>query len=119
MVNAKLELFKKRAEILKALAHTSRLMMVEELSRGERCVCELTELVGADMSTVSKHLSILRNAGIVDSDRRGVKVLYRLRVPCVLNFFECVEAVREENERRPMTPTRQRRRYFFDLYLAM
>ena len=93
-------LFEQRASILKALAHPSRLMMVDELSQGERCVCELTELVGADMSTVSKHLSVLRDAGIVDYEKRGVKVFYRLRVPCVLNFFTCVEAVRKENERR-------------------
>ena len=92
--------FEERAGILKALAHPSRLIMVDELSRGERCVCELTERVGADMSTVSKHLALLRDAGIVDCEKRGVKVFYRLRVPCVLNFFSCVEAVREENERR-------------------
>ena len=94
------DVFVERAEILKALAHPSRLMMVGELSRGERCVCELTKLVEADMSTVSKHLSLLRDAGIVDSRKQGVKVFYRLRVPCVLNFFTCVEAVREENARR-------------------
>lgn len=93
-------LFEERAGILKAMAHPSRLMMVDELSRGERCVCELTRLVGADISTVSKHLSLLKDAGIVDCDKRGLKVFYRLRVPCVLNFFSCIEAVREEKERR-------------------
>jgi len=92
--------FEERAGILKALAHPSRLIMVDELSRGERCVCELTERVRADMSTVSKHLSLLKDAGVVDCEKRGVKVFYRLRVPCVLNFFSCIEAVREENERR-------------------
>jgi ArsR family transcriptional regulator len=74
-------------------------MMVDELSRGERCVCELTDLVGADISTVSKHLSLMKDAGIVDCERQGVKVFYRLRVPCVLNFFTCIEAVCEENAR--------------------
>ncbi|NLW49643.1 MAG: winged helix-turn-helix transcriptional regulator [Candidatus Brocadiaceae bacterium] len=91
--------FTERAAILKALAHPSRLMMVDELSRGERCVCELTDLVGADISTVSKHLSLLKDAGIVDCSRDGVKVFYRLRVPCVINFFACIEAVCEENAR--------------------
>ncbi len=95
--------FEERAAILKALAHPSRLMMVEELSRGERCVCELTDLVGADISTVSKHLSVLKDAGIVDCERAGLKVFYRLRVPCILNFFACVEAVRHENQRRAVT----------------
>jgi DNA-binding transcriptional ArsR family regulator len=88
-----------RARIIKALGHPSRLIMVDELSRGERCVCELRELVGADLSTVSKHLSVLKNAGIVEDDKRGVQVFYRLKVPCVLNFFSCVEAVLENQAR--------------------
>ncbi|MBU4193351.1 MAG: metalloregulator ArsR/SmtB family transcription factor [Pseudodesulfovibrio sp.] len=78
---------------MKALGHPSRLMIVDELSRGERCVCDLTALVGHDMSTVSKHLSVLREAGIVVDDKRGLQVFYRLKVPCVLNFFKCVDAV--------------------------
>lgn len=85
--------FDARAQILKALAHASRLLIIEELSRGERCVCDLRELVGHDMSTVSKHLSILKNAGIVEDDKRGKQVYYRLKVPCVLNFFHCLESV--------------------------
>lgn len=94
--------FEARARIIKALGHASRLMMVEELSRGERCVCELRDLVGADLSTVSKHLSVLKNAGIVEDDKRGVQVFYRLKVPCVLNFFSCVEAVLENQAREAM-----------------
>ena len=82
-----------RAHIIKALAHPTRLFLVEELARAERCVCELTELVGDDISTISKHLTVLRNAGIVDSDKRGQQVWYRLRVPCILKFFGCVEEV--------------------------
>ena len=91
--------FEARARIIKALGHPSRLAMVDELSRGERCVCELREFVGADLSTVSKHLSVLKNAGIVEDDKRGVQVFYRLKVPCVLNFFGCVEAVLENQAR--------------------
>jgi len=92
-----------RAKVMKALAHPSRLFIVDELSRGERCVCELTEMIGADVSTVSKHLAVLREAGLVLDDRRGVQVFYRLRVPCILNFFGCVEAVLEETSRQPIT----------------
>ena len=91
--------YERRANIMKALGHPSRLMMVDELSQGERCVCELTEMVGADISTVSKHLSVLREAGIVDSRKDGVQVYYRLKVPCVLNMFQCVEAVLREEDR--------------------
>ena len=88
-----------RARVMKALAHPTRLFIVDELSRGERCVCDLTEMVGADVSTVSKHLAVLKAAGVVIDDRRGQQVFYRLRVPCILNFFGCVEAVLEEAAR--------------------
>jgi len=89
------ERYKTRAAIIKAMGHPTRLFIVEELSRGERCVCELTEMIGADISTISKHLSVLKNAGIVHDDKRGAQVFYTLRVPCVLNFFSCVESIME------------------------
>jgi ArsR family transcriptional regulator len=85
--------FEARATIIKAMAHPTRLFIVDELSRKERCVCELTEMIGADTSTVSKHLSILRGAGIVQNEKRGSQIFYRLRMPCILNFFDCVETV--------------------------
>ena len=91
----KRKLYEARARVIKAMAHPTRLFIVEELSKGERCVCDLTEMVGADVSTVSKHLSLLRSAGIVEDDKRGTQVFYSLKVPCVLNFFTCVESVLE------------------------
>ena len=93
-------LFEARAVIVKALAHPTRLFIVNELSKGERCVCELREEIGADLSTVSKHLSVLKGAGIVEDDKRGLQVFYRLRCPCILTFFSCVENVLQENARR-------------------
>ena len=88
--------FKVQAAVLKALAHPTRLFIVDELSKRERCVCELTEMVGSEMSMVSKHLTLLKHAGIVEDDKRGVQVFYRLRTPCVMNFFHCVTAVRKD-----------------------
>ena len=86
--------YEARAAIVKALAHPARLMIVDELNdHRQRCVCELTELVGTDLSTVSRHLAVLRNAGIVESEKRGTSVYYRLRVKCIRKFFECVESV--------------------------
>jgi len=85
--------FSDRANIIKALAHPVRLFFVEELSDQERCVCELTAMVGLDISTVSKHLSVLKNAGLVRDDKRGNQVFYRLHTPCILNFLSCIEAV--------------------------
>lgn len=90
------------AEIIKALAHPSRLFIVDELSRGERCVCELTEMIGADMSTVSKHLAILKNVGIVQDEKRGTQVYYSLKCPCVLDFITCVNEVLKSNVARQL-----------------
>ncbi len=84
-----------RARVLKAMAHPTRLFIIEELAKSERCVCDLTAMVGADISTVSKHLSVLKQAGLVRDDKRGNQVFYDLRVPCILNFFGCVESVLE------------------------
>jgi len=89
-----------RAGVIKAMAHPSRLMIIDALSEGERCVCELQELVGSDLSTVSKHLSVLRNSGIVAGRKEGLQVFYRLRVPCILNFFGCVDAVIQDDAKR-------------------
>lgn len=81
----------RRAAVLKALAHPSRLMLLEELSRGERCVCDLHDLAGGDFSTVSKHLAQLRQAGLLDMEKRGLKVFYRLKSRCVLRLLECAD----------------------------
>ncbi len=88
-----------RAQVLKAMAHPTRLFIIEELEKEERCVCDLTAMIGADISTVSKHLSVLKQAGVVLDDKRGNQVFYRLRVPCILNFFGCVESVLESQAR--------------------
>ncbi|MBN1293954.1 MAG: winged helix-turn-helix transcriptional regulator [Candidatus Latescibacteria bacterium] len=95
--------FEARALILKAMAHPTRLFIIDELSRNERCVCELTKLIGADVSTVSKHLSILKNAGIVRTEKRGSKIFYILKTPCILNFFSCVEGVLQSNAREQLS----------------
>ncbi len=82
-----------RARVIKAMAHPSRLLIIEELATRERCVRELTEMIGSDVSTVSKHLSLLREAGIVEDEKRGLQVYYSLKMPCILNFFGCIESV--------------------------
>ena len=81
------------AEVLKAITHPARLIIIEELSQKERCVSELTEIIGLDTSTVSKHLALMKNAGIVANDRIGNQVFYNLRVPCILQFIGCIESV--------------------------
>jgi ArsR family transcriptional regulator len=89
--------YETRANIIKAIAHPSRLFIVEKLAEESRCVCELTEMIGADPSTVSKHLAILRNAGIISDQKKGTSVYYRLETPCILKFIGCIEGVIEQN----------------------
>lgn len=94
--------FEARARILRAIAHPTRLFIVHELSQTQKCVCELTQMVGADISTVSKHLAVLRSAGIVQDEKRGSQVFYKLKMPCVLNFLSCVESVIESSAREQL-----------------
>lgn len=82
-----------QAQVFKALGHPARLQMVMAVTDGEQCVCELTELVGLDMSTISKHLSVLTAAGVLVSEKRANKVFYRLRTPCVTKVFACLREV--------------------------
>ncbi len=88
-----------RARVFKALAHPTRLWIAERLAVEECCVNSLVEPLGADFSTVSKHLSVLKEAGLVIDEKRGKQVFYRLRVPCILNFMNCVEDVLENRIR--------------------
>ncbi len=88
--------YEARANVLKALAHPTRLFLVEELAGKPCCVNELTEMIGADISTVSKHLSILKNSGLIADQKHGKQVFYSLRMRCALNFLDCVEAVLKE-----------------------
>ncbi len=92
-------MYEAKARVLKALAHPTRLWMTERLADGEHCVCEFADAVDVDFSTVSKHLAVLKQAGIVEDEKRGKRVFYRLKVPCVLAFMNCIEAVLENNAR--------------------
>lgn len=86
MLNAK-------ANIFKALGHPTRLRIAEQLQDGEKCVCEFVDEIGTDFSTVSKHLSVLKQAGIIESEKRGKQVFYRLKFPCIMDISSCVAGV--------------------------
>jgi DNA-binding transcriptional ArsR family regulator len=86
----------RQARVLKTLANESRLKIVDRLSTGECSVGELTELIGLDRSTVSKHLALLRSHGIVLDRREGNVVFYKLMTPCVMSFFSCATKVLKE-----------------------
>ncbi len=84
---------KARARVMKALAGPVRLKIVDELSRGERCICELQRMFPMNKSTLSRHVAELKNVGIVGERREGVRCYLRLQTPRILNVFDCAMAV--------------------------
>lgn len=89
-----------RAKIIKSMSHPVRLMIIDCLKKKERSFSELFDLFQLDKSTVSKHLLVLKEAGIVSSRKDGVEMIYKLEVPCILDFFTCVTAVIESNVKK-------------------
>jgi len=90
------------AAVFKALAHPARLFMVEQIAEGEKCVCELVGMLGLDTSTVSKHLTVLRNAGVLADEKRGNMVFFKVRMECVTGFFSCVRKALETQAREQL-----------------
>lgn len=78
------------AELLKALGHPTRLWIVKQLADGEHCVCDFVNAVGVKFATVSQHLAVLKQAGILSDEKRGKSVYYRLTCPCVLQMLACL-----------------------------
>jgi DNA-binding transcriptional ArsR family regulator len=91
-VNEK-ERLRLKAEVFKAMGHPLRLGIIEFLQQGEMCVCDIVAHVGTEISNVSKHLSILKKTGLVADRRDGLKIMYRLTMPCAIDFARCVEGV--------------------------
>ena len=87
------DLIERKAAILKAISHPVRLSIVEELSKVERCACELASLFPVDRTTVSKHLALLRRLGIVEDRKDGLKIYYRLRMGFLVNLLRCLDGV--------------------------
>ncbi len=77
--------------VFKALGHPARVTIIRRLSGGEHCVCDLVEAVGLGWSTVSRHLSVLREAGVIEDEKRGLQVFYQLSLPCVSRFIACLD----------------------------
>jgi ArsR family transcriptional regulator len=84
---------KRQAEVFKALGHPGRMAIVHALGNGEVCACELAAVAGVAASTASRHLGVLRQAGLIEDERRGQQIFYRLTCPCVLTFGDCLDRV--------------------------
>lgn len=85
----------REAAVFKALGHPARLQVVNELAAGERCVTELVDLTGLGWSTVSRHLTVLKSVGVIEDEKRGLQIFYRLKLPCVARFTACLHAAAE------------------------
>lgn len=96
-------LFEKQAEIAKAIGHPLRIAIVDFLKDGEQCVCDIADYLGSERSNVSRHLSVMVGAGILEHRKEGLKVIYRLKCACIVDFFSCVTGVlkqqAKENEK--------------------
>jgi ArsR family transcriptional regulator len=86
-------LFEKQAEVAKAIAHPLRVSIVSFLKDGEQCVCDIADHIGSERSNVSRHLSVMVNAGLLEYRKEGLKVIYRLKCRCIVDFFSCVSSV--------------------------
>jgi len=93
-------LFKEQAEVAKALAHPLRIAIIDFLRDGPQCVCDIAEHIGAERSNVSRHLSVMVNAGVLECHKEGLKVIYQLKCPCILEFFSCITGVLKEQARQ-------------------
>ena len=97
MNKAQRELNRMKAELVKAAAHPIRIAVIDCLRDGERCVCEITRHVGAGRPNVSRHLALMTRVGLLDSRKEGLRVIYRLKAPCVVSVLPCVtEVIREQ-----------------------
>ena len=83
-------LFEKQAEVAKAMAHPLRIAIIDFLKDGEQCVCDIAMVVGSERSNISRHLSVMVKAGVLEYRKDGLKVIYRLKCVCILDFFSCV-----------------------------
>jgi len=81
--------FLEKAEIFKALAHPTRLFIIHAVKDKSMSVKELTRMVGIDISTMSKHLDILKKHKIIKGEKVKNFIFYRLAIPCVLDFMNC------------------------------
>jgi len=95
-----IDVYKARAKVMKALANPARLLIVDQLQHGERCLCEIQPHFKQDKSTLSRHVAELRNAGIISERREGVRIYLRLATPCILNIFDCVMGVISHEAKR-------------------
>ncbi|MFA5963120.1 MAG: metalloregulator ArsR/SmtB family transcription factor [Sphingomonas sp.] len=98
------------ARLLRALASERRLMILCQLTGGERSVGELLPLIGVSQSALSQHLAVLRSDGLVSTRREGLSIRYRITDPAAARVMDtlaaifCSDDAETPNGEPPMTP---------------
>lgn len=95
----------KKVSILKGVAHPVRLSIVEALAEREMCVCEIADMFHFDRTTISKHLALMKNLGILEDRKEGLNVYYSLRIRCLPSMLACVEKVVDGEHPESMPPS--------------
>jgi DNA-binding transcriptional ArsR family regulator len=85
--------FEKKAEILKAIAQPTRLKILELLKDGERCVCEIYPALEQEQPNISKHLNFMKRAGILDSRKDGLRIIYWIKAHEILEILRNTERI--------------------------
>lgn len=86
-----------QADTLKAIAHPTRIEILQQLQEGERCVCEIFPALNIEQPNVSRHLSILKKEGIVSSRKEGLKVIYRVNDQRIYRMLDLVTEMLKEH----------------------
>jgi DNA-binding transcriptional ArsR family regulator len=96
-------LYQKQAKVAAAIAHPLRAAILDFLKDGPQCVCDIAEHIDSERSNVSRHLSLMVSAGLLEYQKQGLKVIYCLKTPCVLDFLACMtECVKEQAKENRM-----------------
>jgi ArsR family transcriptional regulator, arsenate/arsenite/antimonite-responsive transcriptional repressor len=82
------------SNIIKAMSHSVRIIILDYIHKNKLVYfSELNKLFNLDKSTVSKHLLVLKNAGIISSKKKGLDMIYKLETPCIMKFVSCIKKV--------------------------
>ena len=82
--------------MVQAVAHPLRIAILDFLADGPQCVCDIAEHIESERSNVSRHLAVMLNAGLLEQRKEGLKVIYKVKTPCLFKFLSCVSGVLKE-----------------------
>ena len=79
-----------KAEVLKVLAQTTRLRILECLRNGEKCICEIVPALNGEQSNISRHISLMQKSKLVTTRKDGVKVMVKVSDPKIFEILDSV-----------------------------